>query len=116
MAIISKVGGDAAGNSIKAELLEEGIDTRCLLFSDSGPSPTTYIIVDAAGNPLAGERPVLDEAMGQGSRWCIPGGDRCHDGDTMRSLATMAPTFTKMHGARWDEDMHPLPWRGYHGC
>ncbi|KAL6774519.1 hypothetical protein ACKKBG_A25310 [Auxenochlorella protothecoides x Auxenochlorella symbiontica] len=49
VAIISKAGSDAAGSSIEAELQGEGIDTQCLLFSKTGPSPTTYIIVDAAG-------------------------------------------------------------------
>ncbi|KFM29109.1 putative sugar kinase YihV [Auxenochlorella protothecoides] len=72
VAIISKAGSDAAGSSIEAELQGEGIDTQCLLFSKTGPSPTTYIIVDAAGIPVLVEaekpRPGLDVLL-QGAQY-----------------------------------------------
>lgn len=48
-ALFSKLGNDANGDAIVAELEAEGVDTRAVLRGE-GSSPFTYIIVDQQAN------------------------------------------------------------------
>ena len=48
-ALVSKVGGDALGDQILAELAGDGVDTAHVLRAADAPSPFTYIIVDRQG-------------------------------------------------------------------
>lgn len=48
-ALVSKIGDDALGDGIVAELLREGVDPAHVLRAAGAPSPFTYIIVDRAG-------------------------------------------------------------------
>ncbi|KAJ7523963.1 hypothetical protein O6H91_18G070500 [Diphasiastrum complanatum] len=48
--LISKVGNDASGNRIIAELEAAGVDTSYVVIADGGNSPFTYVIVDQEKN------------------------------------------------------------------
>ena len=48
-ALVTKIGGDALGDQILAELDGDGVDTAHVLRAASAPSPFTYIIVDRQG-------------------------------------------------------------------
>ena len=45
-ALFSKIGGDANGDAIIAQLQADGVDTAALLRQHGASSPFTYIIVD----------------------------------------------------------------------
>lgn len=46
---MSKIGDDAIGDEILAELRGDGVDTAHVLRAAGSPSPFTYIIVDRLG-------------------------------------------------------------------
>ncbi|KAK9845779.1 hypothetical protein WJX81_002155 [Elliptochloris bilobata] len=48
-ALVSKIGGDAIGDEILAELQGDGVDTSHVMRAADSPSPFTYIIVDRQG-------------------------------------------------------------------
>ena len=48
-ALVSKIGDDAIGDEILAELRSDGVDTAHVLRAAGSPSPFTYIIVDRQG-------------------------------------------------------------------